>query len=919
MSGVAEGAAVNQGFTTNDESHRSYAGLGREPQYSLAGAMRRETQMIAARASSLDRRTGGMHLSSVLLQDQGGHPHRYSTTHESFLEALARQECQNLPCKSHGSPFSGNKSSSHTHAKNDEDSRNEERRRFFVLLEIDSDGNDSTSASEDDYSTEEEIDDTDSLEDGNVAEDHDVQGDMDDQHDDTVHGDDKGIRADGQSIIHGGDIQLQPEKSNNDPTPPSVASMSNMEAIYSRNLNYQQIASLLLSLANSEEIPLIRADIPWSLIISCGSMPSLLLALYQNNSDQNGARLLQGVLRSKSFLIHQLFFRALSNCTSHALTNTVDPPYEAVKVLLDAFPLSCLDMEGFFTACQFAHPSTSRRLREFQSETDFDSRLCSINAAQSNTYCPENMPNNNDDSDYDTDDVGEVVKLVMHRTIRARRLNSIDWGMVAILGDARISPSQAQLLLRHTPEALTDPKHGAFGVSPLDRMMSGVFIHGDTSAWVEKLRLALRVASFVQCRQKQLEEEETHSSSTSIVLPAGFFSLNSQLFRRRESDFVTVAQPPPPVQSFYPYHELIRLLVSPSFQGIKFGQRGFLETLRACTRSDPDAFLRQDCDGNLPIHIALRSECDTALGVRGERRLIKYLLDLDPNTSLCPEGSDGNDENERRLPLRLSIVNAWPVYDLIIAAAFACCDTEVLVRKDIQNARPIDYIAASRILYRPLLHDALNGQYHPRFGIHGARQLVTSILLKIADYNNRQPDQSIGAKSHHRLTNVVDDNGRAALHISLEYKWPVYDLLMQANPNFCLEFRNPRGFFPFQIAACALGASCTSSKDMHVMMSKQREERNTNLLKLSSVGEALRSSQETGQSKIVSVEGDQEKTSLIELSMLYELIRESPLCVTWRMPFAKKTSESRPTSHEEALKNSGIPFARSLKKRKEIT
>ena len=83
--------------------------------------------------------------------------------------------------------------------------------------------------------------------------------------------------------------------------------------------------------------------------------------------------------------------------------------------------------------------------------------------------------NSIDDDGYDSDDsdVGEVVKLVMHRTICARKLNNIAWGMLAFLGDARFSPSHAKLLLVHNPEALTDSRHGAFGVSPLDRMASG--------------------------------------------------------------------------------------------------------------------------------------------------------------------------------------------------------------------------------------------------------------------------------------------------------------------------------------------------------------------------------------------------------------------------------------------------------------
>ena len=108
-------------------------------------------------------------------------------------------------------------------------------------------------------------------------------------------------------------IQHQQEVSNR-PTGlelPSITYLSNMEAIYGTNLNYQRIASLLLSLANSEEMPLIRADIPWSLITSCGSIPSILLALYQQINDQTGARLLQGVLRSKPCVHHFLLFPLL--------------------------------------------------------------------------------------------------------------------------------------------------------------------------------------------------------------------------------------------------------------------------------------------------------------------------------------------------------------------------------------------------------------------------------------------------------------------------------------------------------------------------------------------------------------------------------------------------------------------------------
>ena len=134
------------------------------------------------------------------------------------------------------------------------------------------------------------------------------------------------------------------------------------------------------------------------------------------------------------------------------------------------------------------------------------------------------------------------------------------------------------------------------------------------------------VAAYVRLRQKQLErEEESPSWTTEISLPKGFFSSDCQLLRRRESSNIDSLETKPdgssqpfPAQSFYPYHELIQLIVSPTYQGNKFGQHGFLQTLKACTQSDPDAFLRPDNEGNLAIHVALRSECETVLGVKGE-------------------------------------------------------------------------------------------------------------------------------------------------------------------------------------------------------------------------------------------------------------------------------------------------------------
>ena len=449
--------------------------------------------------------------------------------------------------------------------------------------------------------------------------------------------------------------------------------------------------------------------------------------------------------------------------------------------------------------------------------------------------------------------------------------------MVAFLGDARISPPHAKLLLRNAPEALIDPKHGAFGVSPLDRMASGVFIHGSTMEWVEKLRLALRVAAYVRMRRKQQQKHEEErqecepfgspfipTTTPKIVLPRGFFHSDSQLFRRRESEFERSTSQEgdksfhhlaTPAQSFYPYHELIRLLTSANFQGIKFGKHGFLQTLRACTQSDPNAFLRPDNEGNLPIHIALRSECESVLGVKGERRLIKYLLDLDEHTSLCPEGIPKCDGLVRRLPLRLSVENAWPVYDLIINSAFKCCDIT-----DVQNYKHEssksdnelsckEYIWSKIVLDKPLLHDALNGPYHSRFGIHGARALTKNIMKKNARHRQLSQGSSEVATPYSNLTSFLDANGRTALHIALESKWPVADLIVKAKPSFALDYRDPvTKLLPFQLAACSYTSPCLPN-------------------------------------------------ATLEMSMLFELIKESPLCVT-------SDTNSKPNSIRQEGKSS---------------
>jgi hypothetical protein len=738
--------------------------------------------------------------------------------HESFLEELARKECLAFPCKEHNRTDDGpvqaaamnpdaaddDTDNGDGNEANDETEDFLRERRQFHLLQWSSDDDDDFDS--DSYMTEEELDN-----DNNNFNGIDNNDDLD-----------------------SGDESLGPEDELDDESDHEHlaeyelgwADRTTMPALQPHQLEFlsgqhvHPITTLLVGLANSENEPLIRAAIDWNTIINCPDLPAFYPAAELD--DPFGARLLQGTLR-------------------------MDPTLETIEKILDSFPKSCVDMSGFFAACQFANPKTSRKVRHGGSRKFHPLLLNSQNKrSKLNSY-----GGNADDADYDggygsddSDDVGEVVKLVMHRTIVARQSNNIEWGMVAFLGDARTSAAHTKELLMHNPEALIDPKHGAFGVSPLDRMVSGKFIHGDTKAWAEKLRLALRAASYVRVKKEQAEQEG--GPMKEIVLPKGFFAPYSQFLRTVNSflsltdmskDSLSTKQPQDlSLQSFYPYHELIRLLVSPTFCGAKFGLSGFLNTLEACTDSDPNAFLRPDNEGNLPLHVALSSECNTSLGIKGERRLIRYLLNLDSHAALCPENNGLG-----RLPLRMCIDNGWPVYDIIVEAAFACDDSVRLktphLPKD-ATYRFKDHIEQIMVINKPLLHDALGGGYHPRFGVHGARQLVKKIISRTSQ------NQSSQSCLQSCLRAFIDSQGRTALHVALEHKWPVYDILLQMNPT-CLEARDPvrYGFFPFQIAAC----SFTQKLEHDCEETAEPDE-------------------------------DQE---LFETSMLFEVIRENPLCVSW--------------------------------------
>jgi hypothetical protein len=310
-------------------------------------------------------------------------------THTSFLEDLAREECRLLNCKEHPPPADGTAAADAGNMEVDEEERlGEERRRLFLLVDFSSHDDDDDNMSESDYfsSDDEEGD----ISDEDLHEEEDEGGDAVEVIDVDALSDD-----DDDSHIDDANEQLMEDDdhSSNDEMEIANTETTNTQQEYTMlpmipNDIYQRIGSLLFSLSNSEEVPLIRADIPWSIISSCDA--PLLTTLYKRSLDPGGTMLLQGMLR-------------------------MDPPLDAVKKILDAFPLSCVDMEGFFTACQFAQPRTSRQLRPLALDFNSDGKV--------------------DAPDSSDDDVGEVVRLIMHKTILARRSNNIGWSMVAFLGE----------------------------------------------------------------------------------------------------------------------------------------------------------------------------------------------------------------------------------------------------------------------------------------------------------------------------------------------------------------------------------------------------------------------------------------------------------------------------------------------------
>mmetsp|Transcript_31127 Transcript_31127/g.59158 ORF Transcript_31127/g.59158 Transcript_31127/m.59158 type:complete len:308 (+) Transcript_31127:274-1197(+) len=81
----------------------------------------------------------------------------FESTHESFLEKLAREECRHLPCREHRSASATNGADRRRrNSFDEEEERRIEEGRRFMLLEFSSDDEDVSSDSEDDLSSSEE-------------------------------------------------------------------------------------------------------------------------------------------------------------------------------------------------------------------------------------------------------------------------------------------------------------------------------------------------------------------------------------------------------------------------------------------------------------------------------------------------------------------------------------------------------------------------------------------------------------------------------------------------------------------------------------------------------------------------------------------------------------------------------------------
>lgn len=460
-------------------------------------------------------------------------------------------------------------------------------------------------------------------------------------------------------------------------------------------------------------------------------------------------------------------------------TLRMDPPLNVIEAIVSRFPQSCYNMDCFYAAC-------------LHSTSD------------------------------------SVVRFILEQTMIERKRRGISWGMLAFLGDARINTRQATYLIESAPGAITDHNHGELGVCPLDRMLSGAFIHGCSKRWVQKLKLALFFS-------------ESHNHLTTS----------------------TTKTTEPHVPRFYFYHALVRRLISSDFKGMQFGTFNFLRSLDACLKDGPldaeeqrsyldrdntmnaseNPFQEKDDLGRLPLHVILESPCATNLGVEGERKLIQFLLSVYPVSAqisapcasfshvYSPSSMTYSERHiihrkARWLPLQMSIVNGWPCYDLLTSAnPKSVSDPKYNMETEQDDGNNL------------ALHIVLSGSYHPRFGIKGARKIIQFFL-------RRNPLAAIKANGH----------GRFPLHLAIENGWPVHDLIISMAPAALDQVDGWSKFYAFQIAASF------GRPSRRWLISKGRKRKRSSSVVLSESEEEL--------SKDI---------DLSHLSLIYELIREAPL------------------------------------------
>jgi hypothetical protein len=305
-------------------------------------------------------------------------------------------------------------------------------------------------------------------------------------------------------------------------------------------------------------------------------------------------------------------------------------------------------------------------------------------------------------------------------------------------------------------------------------------------------------------------------------------------------------------------------------------------------------FHQLDQNHNLPLHIALQNVCDTNLGVTGERKLIKFLLNLYPQSAMM---TDCNG----KLPIVLAIENGWPVYDIIsnacpveytqgkcndegnvnAAAAGTDVGTDVVNGKEMNIANNMDTVNThpTKTYDNLLLHDVLSCKFHPRFGVSGARSLVKFILKKFPSSIQQ-----------------LNKDGCLPLHIGIANGWPCHDLLVSAAPS-ALEVKDPKtGFYPFLTAAHA---------DIQVIHNEDKQ-----LTELSALYELIR----WGPLLLKGVDNGNGKTATMTTTTTHSSLNSNPIAESQcnSLPLASASEFSKTSSNQNHQRSCTIAPKRKL-------